>query len=97
MYKLDFSYEGKASLALLDKEIGQRVLDKLKWLIQNIETIQLLPLRVLQKIMASNILIMDCITTGGSSTGVRFTDETATPKSNENKNLLAKSAGMKYG
>jgi len=45
MYKLDFSAEGKASLALLDKEIGQRVLDKLKWLIQNIETIQLLPLR----------------------------------------------------
>lgn len=45
MYKLDFSPEGRASLASLDKEIGQRVLDKLKWLTQNIENIQLLPLK----------------------------------------------------
>jgi len=30
MYKPDFSSEAKASLALLDKEIAQRVLDKLK-------------------------------------------------------------------
>ena len=44
MYRLNFSSEGKASLALLDKEIGQRILDKLKWLIQNIEIVQLLPL-----------------------------------------------------
>jgi mRNA-degrading endonuclease RelE of RelBE toxin-antitoxin system len=39
MYKLDFSDEGKASLASLDKTIGQRVLNKLKWLTQNIEVI----------------------------------------------------------
>ncbi len=44
MYKLDFSAEGRSALASLDKEIGQRVLDKLKWLIQNIEVIPLLPL-----------------------------------------------------
>jgi len=44
MYRLNFSSEGKASLALLDKEIGQRILNKLKWLIQNIEIVQLLPL-----------------------------------------------------
>ncbi len=45
MYKLDFSTEGRRSLASLDKEIGQRILDKIKWLIQNIEVIPLLPLR----------------------------------------------------
>jgi mRNA interferase RelE/StbE len=45
MYNLDFSLEGRASLASLDKEIGQRVLDKLKWFIQNIDNIPLLPLK----------------------------------------------------
>ncbi|MBI5050281.1 MAG: type II toxin-antitoxin system RelE/ParE family toxin [Nitrospirae bacterium] len=45
MYRLDFSDDGKASLASLDKNISQRVLDKLKWLIQNIESITPLPLR----------------------------------------------------
>lgn len=44
MYKLDFSADGRSSLASLDKEIAQRVLDKLKWLIQNIEFISPLPL-----------------------------------------------------
>lgn len=44
MYKLDFSDEGKASLASLDKKTGQRVLNKLKWLTQNIEGITPLPL-----------------------------------------------------
>ena len=44
MYRLNFSSEGKASLALLDKEIAQRIIEKLKWLIQNIEIVQLLPL-----------------------------------------------------
>ena len=45
MYKLDFTDEGKASLASLDKKISQRVLNKLKWLIQNIESTAPLPLR----------------------------------------------------
>jgi mRNA interferase RelE/StbE len=44
MYKLDFSDEGKTSLASLDKTIGQRVLNKLKWLTQSIEVINPLPL-----------------------------------------------------
>lgn len=44
MYKLDFSDEGKISLASLDKKIGQRVLNKLKWLVQNIDAITPLPL-----------------------------------------------------
>jgi len=44
MYKLDFSDEGKTSLACLDKNTGQRVLNKLKWLVQNIEVITPLPL-----------------------------------------------------
>ena len=45
MYKLDFTDEGKASLASLDKKISQIVLNKLKWLIQNIESTAPLPLR----------------------------------------------------
>ncbi len=44
MYKLVFSEEGKASLASLDKKIGQRVLNKLKWLVEHVETIIPLPL-----------------------------------------------------
>ena len=44
MYKLDFSSEGESSLESLDKKTGQRVLDKLKWLIQNINNISPLPL-----------------------------------------------------
>jgi hypothetical protein len=44
MYKLDFSVDGKASLASLDKGVSQRVLDKLKWFIQNIDSISPLPL-----------------------------------------------------
>jgi len=39
MYKLDFSTEGRASLKTLDKDIAQRVLIKLKWLVQNAEYI----------------------------------------------------------
>ena len=39
VYRLVFSEESKTSLASLDKKIGQRVLDKLKWLVQNIEVI----------------------------------------------------------
>jgi mRNA interferase RelE/StbE len=45
MYKLVFSLEGKNSIASLDKDIAQRVLDKLKWLIQDIDNITLIPLR----------------------------------------------------
>ena len=44
MYKLDFSDEGKVSLVSLDKTIGQRVLNKLKWLTQNIGVINPLAL-----------------------------------------------------
>lgn len=44
MYKLDFSDNGRTTLSLLDKEVGQRVLDKLRWLVQNIENIPLPPL-----------------------------------------------------
>lgn len=44
MYKLDFSDNSRTTLSLLDKEVGQRVLDKLKWLVRNIENIPLLPL-----------------------------------------------------
>lgn len=39
MYELVFSEEGRTSLASLDKIIAQRVFNKLKWLIQNIEAI----------------------------------------------------------
>lgn len=45
MHKLVFSLEGRASLSSLDKGIAQRVLDKLKWLIQNIGSITPIPLR----------------------------------------------------
>lgn len=44
MYKLDFSDEGKNSLAKLDTKTAQRVLNKLKWLVQNIEDISRIPL-----------------------------------------------------
>ncbi|MCL4557778.1 MAG: type II toxin-antitoxin system RelE/ParE family toxin [Deltaproteobacteria bacterium] len=39
MYRLDFSEEGEASFASLDRAINQQILNKLKWLIQNIDTI----------------------------------------------------------
>ena len=45
MYKLDFSPDGRTSLATLDKEIAQRVLDKLRWLLKNIDNIYLLRLK----------------------------------------------------
>ncbi len=44
MYKLVFSDEGKTSFASLDKKIAQRVLNKLKWFVQNIDAITPLPL-----------------------------------------------------
>lgn len=44
MYKLDFTDEGKAALASLDKIVAQRILDKLKWFLQNIEAVNFKPL-----------------------------------------------------
>ena len=45
MYKLVFSPDGETSIASLDKDIAQRVLDKLKWFIQNFDNITPIPLR----------------------------------------------------
>lgn len=44
MYKINFSPQGEKSLQLLDRETGQRLLDKLKWLAENINVINPLPL-----------------------------------------------------
>jgi mRNA interferase RelE/StbE len=44
-YKLDFSDEGKLSFSSLDKAVAQRILNKLKWLTQNIDSILPLPLK----------------------------------------------------
>jgi len=45
MYKLVFSPDGETSIASLDKDTAQRVLDKLKWFIQNFDNITPIPLR----------------------------------------------------
>jgi mRNA interferase RelE/StbE len=44
MYKLDFTDEGKTTFASLDKDIAQRILNKLKWFLQNIEAVNFMPL-----------------------------------------------------
>ena len=44
MYKLDFTDEGRSALASLDKIVAQRVLDKLKWFLQNIGAVNFKPL-----------------------------------------------------
>jgi len=44
-YHLDFTECGKDSIKSLDKNIQQRVFDKLKWFIQNISNITPLPLK----------------------------------------------------
>mgnify|MGYP001561186420 CR=1 FL=1 len=44
MYRLDFSSDGETSFGVLDKEVAQRILNKLKWFLQNIESIPPLPL-----------------------------------------------------
>ena len=44
-YKLNFSDGGKISFSSLDKAVAQRILDKFKWLSQNIEAISPLPLK----------------------------------------------------
>jgi mRNA interferase RelE/StbE len=45
IYGIDFSPDGRASLSSVDKEIAQRVLDKLRWLAQNAERVHHVPLR----------------------------------------------------
>ena len=44
VYHLDFTHLGKTSLSQLDHEVGQRVVNKLKWLLENIENISPVPL-----------------------------------------------------
>ncbi len=44
-YHLDFTEGGKNSIKSLDKNIRQRVFDKLKWFIQNIDNLTPLPLK----------------------------------------------------
>jgi mRNA interferase RelE/StbE len=39
MYRLNFSSQGEASFASLDRAISQHIFNKLKWLVQNIDTI----------------------------------------------------------
>ncbi len=43
-YSVDFSKQGLKSLESLDKDISQRILDKLKWLLENIESVDFIPL-----------------------------------------------------
>lgn len=43
-WKVEFTYEGEEDLDKLDKEIKERVLDKIKWLRDNFNQIILLPL-----------------------------------------------------
>ncbi len=44
MYQLDFTPQGRDSLSFLDRQVAQRILNKLKWLIKNIEDITPVPL-----------------------------------------------------
>lgn len=44
-YSLNFTEGGKDSFESLDKHIRQRVFDKLKWFIQNVDNLTLLPLK----------------------------------------------------
>ena len=45
MYKLDFRGQGKKCLQSLDRETGQRIFDKLKWLIENVDSVEHLQLK----------------------------------------------------
>ena len=45
MYRLDFSPQGRTALSSLDKTIAQRVLVKLKWLLQNMDNLSPTPLK----------------------------------------------------
>ncbi len=44
-YLLNFAEGGKDSFKSLDKNIQHRVFDKLKWFIQNVDSLTLLPLK----------------------------------------------------
>lgn len=44
-YRLNFTEGGKGSVQSLEKNIRQKVFDKLKWFIQNVDNLTLLPLR----------------------------------------------------
>ncbi len=44
-YRLDFTESGDVSIKSLEKDIRQRVFDKLKWFIQNVDNLTLLPLK----------------------------------------------------
>ncbi|QWR78372.1 type II toxin-antitoxin system RelE family toxin [Candidatus Magnetomonas plexicatena] len=42
-YTLEFTPQGEKSFNALDRETGQRVLNKLKWFINNIDSVALVP------------------------------------------------------
>jgi mRNA interferase RelE/StbE len=44
-YRLNFTEGVQGSIKSLDKNIRQRVFDKLKWFIQNVDNLTLLPLK----------------------------------------------------
>jgi mRNA interferase RelE/StbE len=44
MYKVCFTLQGKISLSKLDRETGQRILDKLKWLVDKAKEVRHLAL-----------------------------------------------------
>ncbi len=45
MYTVNFTPIGESSLAKLDREIGQRIFDKVKWLAQNLDNLTPQPLK----------------------------------------------------
>ncbi|MCR4320468.1 MAG: type II toxin-antitoxin system RelE/ParE family toxin [Candidatus Brocadiaceae bacterium] len=45
IHKLAFSNQGKKHLQSLDKTTGQRIFDKLKWLIENVDSVEHLQLK----------------------------------------------------
>lgn len=45
MYKVNFTPAGESSIAKLDRVIGQRILDKVKWLAQNLDDLTPQPLK----------------------------------------------------
>lgn len=45
MYKINFTPTGESSIAKLDRVIGQRILDKVKWLSQNLDDLTPQPLK----------------------------------------------------
>ncbi len=44
-YRLNFSENGKVSIKSLDQNIRQKMFDKLKWFIQNVDSLKPLPLK----------------------------------------------------